>query len=77
MRDLHKTSKNYEKGRRLMEIKEYYSITLYNEKRRAIYHSEDEYDNFDEAQREGFVLLRNHPKADLYSIERFFAVEDV
>ncbi|MBN8209701.1 hypothetical protein JI666_13165 [Bacillus sp. NTK071] len=60
-----------------MEIKEYYSITLYNEKRRAIFHSEDEYDNFEEAQREGFVLLRNHPKADLYSIERFFAVEDV
>ncbi|MGB8000397.1 MAG: hypothetical protein WCF60_09970 [Anaerobacillus sp.] len=60
-----------------MEIKEYYSITLYNENRRVIFRSEDEYDNFDEAQREGFVLLRNHPKADLYSIERFFAAEDI
>ncbi|WP_347551971.1 hypothetical protein ABFG93_07505 [Pseudalkalibacillus hwajinpoensis] len=60
-----------------MEIKEYYSITLYNEKRRAIFRSEDEFDNFEEAQREGFYLLRNHPKADLYSVERFFAAEDV
>ncbi len=65
------------KERSEMEIKEYYSITLYNENRRAIFRSEDEYDNFEEAQREGFVLLRNHPKADLYSIERFFAAEDV
>lgn len=60
-----------------MEIKEYYSITLYNEHRREIYRSEDEYDNFEEAQREGFLLLRDNPKADLYSIDRFFAVEDV
>ncbi len=61
---------------RKMEIKEYYSITLYNEHRREIYRSEDEYDNFEEAHREGFLLLRDNPKADLYSIDRFFALED-